>query len=539
MSVRPRKVIPQYQVDILCGRLPSVRYAMNSRVVDKAWNAELEDALRLNVGDVLLVSPFIKARAVEPLLDHCANSRVITRFSQQDYVDRISDIAALRLLLEAGAAIRGVRHLHAKLYVFGSSRAIVTSANLTWAGLNSNHEFGLVTDEPGTVADCRKYVDDLWSRAGPDLSPAQLQQWEESVSQYLASGGTNHVHRGALEDMGVDIGLCRPPQGTGTGVFDDSEQAFVKFLGQGNDRAPLATKTLDEVKGSGSHWALAYPTSRRPRSVPDDAVMFIARLVEGGDIRVFGRALGMAHKPGRDDATDADVARRPWKEQWRRYIRVHHAEFVAGTLANGVSLGELMDDLEHRAFAPTARQFASGHGNTNPRRSIMRKPAMELHADGTAWLSDRLEEAFAKHGKIPRRAISTLDRPELPKSSSRETSHAPTDQVKALVHEVLASMIEHSPDDLDQHVTRRVCERIEANAAWGSRYQFLCDEHSKSIATADGKSVVNTSIGWWTKRALDATSLKEVAVPSGTTSLIQRYKLLGFSPPARRTDLIA
>ena len=30
-----------------------------------------------------------------------------------------------------GAQIRGVRHLHAKLYLLGASRAIVTSANLT------------------------------------------------------------------------------------------------------------------------------------------------------------------------------------------------------------------------------------------------------------------------------------------------------------------------------------------------------------------------------------------------------------------------
>ncbi len=518
---------------------PAGRNAMNSRVVDNAWCAELADALILHTGEVLLVSPFIKAAAIKPLLGQLAGSRIITRFSQQDFVDRVSDIAALRMLLEAGAAIRGVRHLHAKLYVFGSSRAVITSANLTVAGLNRNHEFGLVTDEPGTVGDCRKYIDDLWSRAGADVSPVQLQQWEKNVSRHLAFGGTNHVQDGALEDMGVDIGLSPPPQQTGTGLFDDSEQAFVKFLGEGNDRAPLATTTLDEVKGSGSHWALAYPTSRRPRSVRDDAVMFIARLVEDGDIRVFGRALGMAYTPGRDDATDADVARRTWKERWRRYIRVHHAEFVAGTLANGVSLGEFMDELDHRAFAATARHFSSGDGNTNPRRSIMRKPAVELHPDGEAWLHDRLEAAFAKHGKIPRHAISTLDGPELPKFPSRATSHATTDDVKTLVHEVLASMIDHSPAELDQHVTRRVCEEIEANPSWVDRYLLLCDEHSKTIETGDGKSVVNTSIGWWTKRALAATALKQVAVPSGTTSLIQRYTLLAFSPPARGSDIVA
>ena len=33
------------------------------------------------------------------------------------------------------ARVRGVRNLHAKLYIFGESRAIITSCNLTEAAL--------------------------------------------------------------------------------------------------------------------------------------------------------------------------------------------------------------------------------------------------------------------------------------------------------------------------------------------------------------------------------------------------------------------
>ena len=498
------------------------------RIVEEGWDAELATGLQLCADDVLFVSPFIKARAIEPMLDQLRGSRIITRFSQQDFVDRVSDIAALQLLLEAGAAIRGVRHLHAKLYVFGSERVIITSANLTHAGLKRNHEFGLVTDERGAVTDCRKYFNDMWARAGDDLSAAQLQQWEERVTRHLAFGGTTHPQGEVIEDMGVDIGIPRPPQ-TGAEIFDDPVQAFVKFLGQGDDRASLSTKTLDEVDGNGCHWALSYPA--RPRIVRDDAVMFIARLVEGGDIRVFGRALGMAYRSGRDDATDADLSRRPWKSRWRRYVRVHHAEFAAGTLGNGVSLGELMDNLKHRTFESTARNFASGTGDTDPRRLIMRKPAMELTAEAEVWLRERLEAAFRAHGKVPHGAIADLDWPELPASSQ-------TDDVKELVHEVLMAMIERSSDDFDEHITRKVCEKIEAYPRWLSRYEILCDEHSRSIRSRDGKSVVNNSIGRWTKRALGAASLRQVAAPPGTTSLIQSYTLLHFSAPGRPTDLV-
>ena len=43
-------------------------------------------------------------------------------------------------------------------------------------------------------------------------------------------------------------------------------------------------------------------------------------------------------KKVRDDATEEDIKRRDWRERWSRYIRVHNAEFVAGTMAEGISL---------------------------------------------------------------------------------------------------------------------------------------------------------------------------------------------------------
>ena len=141
--------------------------------------------------------------------------------------------------------------------------------------------------------------------------------------------------------------------------------------------------------------------------------MFIARLVEGGDIRVFGRGIGLAHKPGRDDATQADIERRAWKSIWPRYIRVHDVEFVDGTLANGVSLGELMDSLGASCFASTSRNAAVGVDNTNPRLAIRSHAAVELSEEGAAWLKQRLEAHIDAHGRIPKRTLSHLDWPDV------------------------------------------------------------------------------------------------------------------------------
>ena len=135
---------------------------------------------------------------------------------------------------------------------------------------------------------------------------------------------------------------------------------------------------------------------------------------EPNDIIVFGRAIGMEHNPEHDTATKGDIEVRPWKEKWPHYIRVHHAEFVAGDMKNGISLNELMDVLDADSFAPTQRNLASGNGNTEPRRAYRQQAAVELSAEGIAWLSDKLQAAFDRHGKVPEVELNELDWPVVP-----------------------------------------------------------------------------------------------------------------------------
>ena len=148
---------------------------MTFRLVDAGWGAEFESALSIDHSELRIVCPFIKARALDRLLAfRPQNVHVITRYNLDDFARRVSDIAALRTLLDRGASVRGIRNLHAKLYIFGQSRAIVTSANLTHAGLERNPEFGIVTEDPAAIASCLAYFDDLWSSGGADLQIEQV-----------------------------------------------------------------------------------------------------------------------------------------------------------------------------------------------------------------------------------------------------------------------------------------------------------------------------------------------------------------------------
>nr|WP_234892823.1 phospholipase D family protein [Sinorhizobium fredii] len=98
----------------------------------------------------MIVCPFIKRRTAERLLSvrPPADFRIVTRFDLNAFNAGVSDLDALELLLQSGAKIRGIVGVHSKMYVFGSTRAIVTSANLTESAMFKNKEFGFTTDDP-------------------------------------------------------------------------------------------------------------------------------------------------------------------------------------------------------------------------------------------------------------------------------------------------------------------------------------------------------------------------------------------------------
>jgi len=195
----------------------------------------------------------------------------------------------------------------------------------------------------------------------------------------------------------------------------------VKFLGEGDNRVAQTFATVEVIKRAGCHWAVAYPASKRPSGVKEDAVIFIARLTRDPyDIRIFGRAIGMKYMPGRDDATERDIALRPWKNKWPRYIRVYHAEFVAGDIGNGVSLNELMGTLGADAFLPTQRNKERGKGNTDPRKAYRQQAAVQLSPEGLSWVSERLQASFDEHGKVPKDTMDGLDWPDLPGAPVRQ-----------------------------------------------------------------------------------------------------------------------
>ena len=174
--------------------------------MDRNWGRELADGRRRDGAELRLICPFIKTRAVVDLLGGVQPQtlEVVTQFNLEDFFEGVSDVAALRAIVEAGGRVRGVHKLHAKIFLFGESRAAVTSANLTHSGLSRNHEFGCVSEERKFVDACRSYFDQLWGTAGPDLTLEQLREWDIRINTSLAGGGPPRT-RAMLPDFGVIV----------------------------------------------------------------------------------------------------------------------------------------------------------------------------------------------------------------------------------------------------------------------------------------------------------------------------------------------
>ncbi|MCK9305822.1 MAG: phospholipase D-like domain-containing protein [Bacteroidales bacterium] len=117
--------------------------------------------------DILLCAPYIKKNIIQRIIREKsvkANLKVITTANIASFVRGASDIEAIEELIDSGIKVINHQHLHAKIYVFGKEKAIITSANLTYNGLNRNYEYGVMIDDKDIVDDidddCSCLIDD-------------------------------------------------------------------------------------------------------------------------------------------------------------------------------------------------------------------------------------------------------------------------------------------------------------------------------------------------------------------------------------------
>jgi len=365
------------------------------QIIDKDWMIHLKREI-VKVDSVHFISPFIGRGMVKHLIDceKLVDVKVITRFNLNDFRAGVSSIDALKELLLSGAEVRGLKGLHSKLYVFGKNSGIVGSANFTIGGFNNNYELGVFLSLPPEVKKIHDYFYSLWNISSSPLTLSQLEEWEELI---LNSPSVNVSEE--LPDYGKH--LISPKI--------DGRKVFLKIFGKADNRVSADSHTRDEIVSSHCHFALTFSGKKgRPRKYRDGDIVYMARMLEGGEYGIFGRGSALSHNDTRDYACIQDIVNIPWKAEWPVYIRVYNTQFIDGLMSDCPQLSELIENLDFESFTGTSFRNRIGEIDINPWHSLRQQADVELTNLAGEWLENKFEEAVGSVGRVPENFINSL-----------------------------------------------------------------------------------------------------------------------------------
>jgi HKD family nuclease len=160
------------------------------------WRHRFTDFLKGIKSDLLVATPFIKVDEAKWLLDNLSirfssglNLQILTDLRSESVLSKSLDIGALLYLItyHKKTIIVNLPRLHAKVYIGDDKRAIITSANLTSPGLDSNFEYGIGISDDVVVQNIKTDIEN-YSKLGSQVSKEVLSELstigQELVKEY-------------------------------------------------------------------------------------------------------------------------------------------------------------------------------------------------------------------------------------------------------------------------------------------------------------------------------------------------------------------
>ncbi len=124
---------------------------------------------------MLVGSPYVSDAIIElaDMVSEEASRTLVTRTDLRDFALGSSNLDTLCALAKEGVTVRSLSGLHAKIYVFDDSSALVTSANATFYGMRLNLECGLGTEDKRVV---KQLAGALLRGLGADEPPQRMKR---------------------------------------------------------------------------------------------------------------------------------------------------------------------------------------------------------------------------------------------------------------------------------------------------------------------------------------------------------------------------
>lgn len=166
------------------------------RLLKHSWQAALVELVASAQQDLLLVSPFIKvvkAREIVSILETRGMTRsirvtVLTNLQPEAALAGAMDIEAFDHFATSLAhfELAHLPSLHAKVYVADMARVIITSGNLTEAGVSRNVEYGVVSTHRRVVAAVRRDFTE-YAALGARITNEDLRELLQAVGELKAA----------------------------------------------------------------------------------------------------------------------------------------------------------------------------------------------------------------------------------------------------------------------------------------------------------------------------------------------------------------
>tara|TARA_R100000541_G_scaffold40901_1_gene48380 strand:+ start:719 stop:1849 length:1131 start_codon:yes stop_codon:yes gene_type:complete len=343
-----------------------------------------------------VISPFVSEQILRKIESkfNFQNFQLITRYNLQDFALKVSSLEGIKFSVSKGASIYGIRGLHSKVYLFDKRAAIITSANLTNGGLRNNEECGIYLTDRNVVNELNKHFKDLKEIAGQNLTMNECLNWESKISNINITKGK---------------AVTLPNYGSTKSSFNSSINYYIKFFGKADNRVQLDFPVKEEIDRALCHYACGFPINKKPRQVNDGDIIYMARMTENpNDYAIFGKAIALKFKEGRDIASDIEKQEREWKKKWPAYLRVEQPTFLNGNMGDGVLLSDLMDKFEYDSFPSTRIRYNNGERDIVAKKSLMRKAYVRITNNAAKWLDQQFDDALQISGKVSDSFLSNL-----------------------------------------------------------------------------------------------------------------------------------
>ncbi len=162
-------------------------------LLGRTWYSELARLVSETENDLVICSPFVGSAGVELVLKHlptqfqCRGELLfVTNLSTRNMIQSVTDPRAV-LSLATSTQRSSVVHLpgvHSKVYISDSSKAIVTSGNLTAGGLYRNLESGVLVTDRDFVDRLRNQMDEF-KNLGAGIPNAKLNSYCDALEQVI------------------------------------------------------------------------------------------------------------------------------------------------------------------------------------------------------------------------------------------------------------------------------------------------------------------------------------------------------------------